>query len=157
VRGVLLFMREILFKLLDEIEPNELLKVSFRAGYGSIYLANKQSTLPLATEMTLLRERSSLEEAYREYDDYDYEYEDNFLDNHKIQLDNKNYLICEELLDIEYFDDYFSVTVSTPGGIDTIYHKYDDIITIRRNRKSGQDYLQKYNKLLYQYHKNNNK
>ena len=149
-------MREILFKLLDEIEPNELLTIKFREGYGSIHLANKESTLPLAIEMTLVREQNSLEEAYREFrEDLINKYEENFIENHKIQLDNKNYIIYEELLDIEYFDDYFSVTISNIDGIFTSYYKYDDIINIRRNRKSERSYLQKYNKLLYQYNKNN--
>jgi hypothetical protein len=44
-------MRELLFKLLDEIEPNEVLNVRVKGGYGTVFLANIASILPLAIDM----------------------------------------------------------------------------------------------------------
>ena len=52
-------MREILFKLLDEIEPNEILNVRVKGGYSTVFLANKASILPLAIDMRRTQSPSS--------------------------------------------------------------------------------------------------
>lgn len=152
-------MRDLLFKILDEIEPNEIIQVRMREGYGAVFLANKQSIPPLAIDMRPDRSPFyELEEAYRialEHDEIN-EYESSFINDHIIQLDNKNYIINEEILDIEYHDNYFNVTVANPDGITTNYYKYDDIIVIKRIREAARDYIYKYNQLNYQY-KNNSK
>ena len=47
----MIIIKDLLFKLLDEIEPNELLEVKIGKSYYSVYVANKKSVLPLATEI----------------------------------------------------------------------------------------------------------
>ena len=155
-------MRELLFKLLDEIEPNEVLNVRMKSGYCTVFLANKKSILPLAIDMRRIYSRTSgmdeLNTAYSEFTDFippsQLNYEKDYENNHKVIFNNIEYVIQEELLDIEYHDDYFAVTISCPQGIKTSYYKYDHIVAIERIRETATDYIIQYNKLNYQYKKN---
>jgi cation transport regulator ChaB len=156
-------MRDLLFKLLDEIEPNEVLNVRMKSGYGTVFLANKASILPLAIDMRRTQSHSSiiaeqLNMAYNDFADISsspqHQYEEEYTDNHKVVFNNVEYVIQEELLDIEYKDDYFAVTIGCPSGIKTSYYKYDSIVAIERIRETSVDYIVQYNKLNYQYKKN---
>ena len=74
-------IKTLLFKLLDEIEPNDLLELKFRS-YHSIFVANKKSILPLALEMRYDNvEETSLEQVYRDafVEDRISEYENDFV------------------------------------------------------------------------------
>ena len=149
-------------KLLDEIEPNEVLNVRMKSGYGTVFLANKASILPLALDMRRIHSHTSsmnaLNVAYSEFSDLmppsQLDYEKDYEDSHKVIFNNIEYMIQEELLDIEYHDDYFAVTISCPNGIKTSYYKYDSIVAIERIRETATDYIIQYNKLNYQYKKN---
>ena len=156
-------MRDLLFKLLDEIEPNEILNIKMKSGYSTVFLANKASILPLAIDMRRNQSPSSriaeqLNIAYSEFSDMvpvsQANYETDYYDNHKVIFNNVEYIIQEELLDIEYKDDYFAVTIGCPNGIKTSYYKYDSIVAIERIRETSCDYIVQYNKLNYQYKKN---
>ena len=152
-------MRDLLFKLLDEIEPNEVLNVRMKSGYGTVFLANKASILPLAIDMRRTQSHAEqLNIAYRELTEFStspqYQYEEEYAENHKVVFNNVEYVIQEELLDIEYKDDYFAVTIGCPSGIKTSYYKYDSIVAIERIRETSCDYIVQYNKLNYQYKKN---
>ena len=157
-------MRDLLFKLLDEIEPNEVLNVKTKSGYGTVFLANKASILPLAIDMRRTQSPSSriaeqLNMAYGEVladlsSSPQHQYEEEYAENHKVIFNNIEYVIQEELLDIEYKDDYFAVTIGCPSGIKTSYYKYDSIVAIERIRETSCDYIVQYNKLNYQYKKN---
>ena len=148
----MIIIKNLLFKLLDEIEPNELLEVKVGRAYHNIYVANVKSILPLATEIRYIdNDHSAIENAYMAF--YDQrklsEYELQYEKDHLIQLDDKEYLILEEIIDIEYKDNYFSVTSYNTHEISTVYCKYDDITAIRRVHESYNPILKKYNKLNY--------
>ena len=148
----MIIIKELLFKLLDEIEPNELLEVKVGRSYHNIYVANVKSVLPLATEIRYIdNDRSAIENAYRAfYDDRKpSQYESQYEKDHLVQLDDKEFLILEEIMDIEYKDNYFSVTSNNTHEVSTIYCKYEDITAIKRVHDSYNPIINKYNKLNY--------
>ena len=68
----MILIKKLLFKLLDEIEPNDLLEVRMDKQYMNLLLANKKSILPLAIEMRPCRDNDEdLEEVYRQAFYYD--------------------------------------------------------------------------------------
>lgn len=151
-------IKTLLFKLLDEIEPNDLLELKFRS-YHSIFVANKKSILPLALEMRYDNiEETSLEQVYRDafVEDRISKYENEFVMDHVVLLNEKKYIITEELIDIEYFDDYFAVTVATPHDTSTNYYKYTDIATIKVRHSTSNSIIKEYNSLNYKFRSNKN-
>jgi hypothetical protein len=154
----LIKIKTLLFKLLDEIEPNDLLELKFRS-YHSIFVANKKSILPLALEMRYDNiEERSLEQVYRDafIEDRISEYENEFIMDHIVLLNEKKYIITEELIDIEYFDDYFAVTIASPNETSTNYYKYSDIVTIKVKHSNSNSIVKEYNSLNYKFRSNKN-
>lgn len=153
----MIIIKELLFKLLDEIEPNDLLEVRMDKQYLNLYLANKKSILPLAMEMRICRdEGENLEEIYRNtffYDDVS-EYEKQYILEHTILLDERKYVVTEELLDIIYADDYFAITTANPSGVSTNYFQYSDISSIKVAHESSNSAVKKYNTLNYKFKSN---
>ena len=148
----MIIIKDLLFKLLDEIEPNELLEVKIGRSYHNVYVANVKSILPLATEIRYIdNDRSAIENAYMSfYDQRDQsQFELQYEKDHTIQFDDKEFIILEEIIDIEYKDDYFSITSYNTHEISTIYCKYEDITAIKRIHESYNPILDKYNKLNY--------
>ena len=103
-------MRDLLFKLLDEIEPNEVLNVRVKGEYGTVFLANKASILPLAIDMRRTQSPSSriaeqLNMAYSEFaadisSSPQHQYEEEYTDNHKVVFNNVEYIILRNSLNI---------------------------------------------------------
>ncbi len=152
-------IKDLLFKLLDEIEPNELLELKIFQSYGTVFVANKRSILPLATEMRYEpRSEESLEMIYRRAfsENIINEYEKNYVETHKVLINEKDYIIIEELIDVQYFDEYFLTTVSTPEGVFTNYYSYTDITSIRIVHKGMNSIVREFNTLNYKYKTNKN-
>lgn len=146
----MIIIKELLFELLDKVEPNDLLEIRIDRQYNNVYIANKQSVYPLAIEMqnypSDMDER--LETAYRrEFFIDDLPYTTKFLMDHTIILNEKKYIISEELVDVQYFDDYFSVTTSNQTGISTTYFKYSSIKSIKIRHEDAYSVVKEYNSL----------
>ena len=153
----MILIKELLFKLLDEIEPNDLLEVRMDKQYMNLFLANKKSILPLAIEMRLCHDNDEdLEEVYRQAFYYDEvsEYEKQYILEHTILLNERRYVVVEELIDIQYADDYFAVTTANPNGISTNYFQYSNISSIKVRHESNDSAVKKYNVLNYKFKSN---
>ena len=102
-------IKELLFKLLDELEPNQTLDVKVDCFYG--VLANKNSILPLAIERreAFTEEEDDMQRAYRDAFNLRTRtaYEEKFIADHTIVFNDKRYIIYQELLDMQFYDDYF--------------------------------------------------
>lgn len=146
----MIIIKKILFKLLDEIEPNELLEIKIGNSYPGVYVANNKSIMPLAYEMKRIHARTDIEFAYRDfYQDRERStYEIQYEKDHMVQLDGKDYMIVGEILDIEYKDDYFCVTMANPYEIATHYYLYNEISAIKKVHESPESTI-KYNKINY--------
>lgn len=123
----------------------------------NLFLANKKSILPLAIEMRVCRDNDEdLEEVYRQafyYDDVN-EYEKQYILEHTILLNEQRYVVVEELIDIQYTDDYFAVTTANPSGISTNYFQYSNISSIKVRHESNDSAVKKYNALNYKFKSN---
>ena len=153
----MILIKELLFKLLDEIEPNDLLEVRMDKQYMNLFLANKKSILPLAIEMRACRDDDEdLEEVYRQaflYDDIN-EYEEQYILEHTILLNEQRYVVVEELIDIQYADNYFAITTANPHGITTNYFQYSNISSIKVAHESKNSAVKEYNALNYKFKSN---
>ena len=153
----MILIKELLFKLLDEIEPNDLLEVRMDKQYMNLFLANKKSILPLAIEMRLCRDNDEdLEEVYRQtfyYDEIN-EYEKQYILEHTILLNEQRYVVVEELIDIQYTDDYFAVTTANLSGVSTNYFQYSNISSIKVRHELNDSAVKKYNALNYKFKSN---
>lgn len=146
----MIIIKKLLFELLDKVEPNDLLEIRIDRQYNNVYIANKQSVYPLAIEMQNypndMDER--LETVYRrEFFIDDLPYTTKFLMDHTIILNEKKYIVSEELVDVQYFDDYFSVTTSNQTGISTTYFKYSSIKSIKIRHEDAYSVVKEYNSL----------
>lgn len=153
----MILIKELLFKLLDEIEPNDLLEVRMDKQYMNLLLANKKSILPLAIEMRPCRDNDEdLEEVYRQTFCYDEisEYEERYISEHTILLNEQRYVVVEELIDIEYADNYFAITTANPSGISTNYFQYSNISSIKVRHEPDNSAVKKYNALNYKFKSN---
>lgn len=155
----MIIIKELLFQLLDELEPNELLQLKFSHDYHTVFVTPKESILPLATEMRRNHnEDANLVQVYREAffnNDID-EYEFKYIENHTVHLNDKEFVITEELIDLEYKDDYFMIKIANSEGIYTEYYKYNDIMAIKKVNESSRSYLMEYNALNYKFKTNKN-
>ncbi len=151
----MIIIKQLLFQLLDEIQPNELLQIKF-SHYNSVFLANKQSIFPLATEMRIqFPEDVDMVRAYRTaFHTEDSAREAKYIENHTVHLNDNEFVITEELLDVQYEDNYFVITISNTDGIYTEYFKYDHIVAIKKTNESHRAYLRDYNMLNYKYQSN---
>jgi hypothetical protein len=149
-------IKELLFKLLDELEPNQTLDVKVDCFY--VVLANKNSILPLAIEMreAFTEEEDDMHRAYRDAFNLRTRtaYEEKFIADHTIVFNDKRYIIYQELLDMQFYDDYFSVTIATPEDTYTIYHKYNDINVIKVPHEKSKTIVDDYNALNYKFKSN---
>lgn len=149
-------IKELLFKLLDELEPNQTLDV--KVDYSYIVLANKDSILPLAIDMreSLTEEEDDMRRAYRDAFDLRTRtaYEEKFIADHTIVFNDKRYVIHQELLDMQFYDDYFSVTIATTENTYTLYHKYNDIDVIKVSHEKSNTIVDDYNALNYKFKSN---
>jgi hypothetical protein len=155
----LIIIKELLFQLLDELEPNELLQLKFSHNYHTVFVTPRESILPLATEMRRnYNEDTDLVQSYREayFNNEIDEYEVKFIENHTIHLNDKEFTITEELIDLEYKDDYFMIKIANSEGIYTEYYKYNDIMAIKKVNESSRSYLMEYNALNYKFKTNKN-
>ena len=154
---VFMTKKELLFKILDELEPNQIVGVSFTGqNYCSIHLCNKKSLMPVVTGLDRI---SPYENEYRDFyrpvptSDYDDE-ANNRPPYINVELDGIEYRIIEEIRDIQFKEDYVIVTFWNPDGEQTYYHFYEDIITFRTYNKINDTPLIKLNKLNYLYKTN---
>jgi hypothetical protein len=145
-------IKEILFQLLDEIEPYELLYLFNNKSYCPRVVCSNKSLLPIATE---IRKASTFPEedelAYlREFTS---EEEQNNIINYKndntVLINNEKYLITEKILYIKYYDSYYEIVVQDQESTYTVYETYDSIQNIKRvNISNGK--LLDYNKMIYE-------
>ena len=148
-------IKELLFKLLDELEPNQILDI--KVDYSYIVLANKNSILPLAIEMReALTEEDDMRRAYRDAFNLRAQttYEEKFIADHTIVFNDKRYVIYQELLDMQFHDEYFSVTIADPDGTHTTYYKYSDINVIKISHEKSRTIVDDYNTLNYKFKSN---
>ena len=137
-------IKELLFELLEKIRPNELLRINIGASYDSIVICNKESLFPLASELKTI-------------DSYDREFfrenpyvNNDYVDSHTIEMNDVSYLICEEILYVEFCDKHFVIITTNPERTQETYVNYDSIRTITRFNNKMNDILNEYNALNYQ-------
>ena len=145
-------IKELLFQLLDEIEPYELLYLFNNKSYCPRAVCSNKSILPIAIEirkansftdedeLTYLREFASKDE------------QDNIIrykNDNTILIDDEKYLVTEKILYIKYYDNYYEIVIQDQESTYTVYETYDSIQNIKRvNISNGK--LLDYNKMIYE-------
>ena len=142
-------MKKILFEILNDIEPYQVITVSIHHDYWT--LCREDAIFPLAT--CIKRSDSPFntgnifrsfinEETASHYENYDL--------NHTIEYNEKKILIEKEILDIKYTNEYIKLTTQNQDGINTNYINYNSIDFIKIKNVIADDLLEEYNKLQYE-------
>lgn len=142
-------MKDILFDVLNKIEPYKIIKLNI--GNNEIYVCREDSCFPMA--IRFLDYEPEMEHANYFYS-YNEEYSLEYVKTHKITLDNTDFLIESEILNVEYYDKYFYVTLNSVGGISTHYIPYDSVSYISiydtYAMASSSKLVVNYNKIQYE-------
>ena len=145
-------MKELLFSILNDLEVYDLLDIRL-INAENVYLSKESPISPLAIRINIARENEF--EPAHEYDPTGYHSMiDEFVENHTITLDNENYIIERELIDVIYYNDYIYVKENYFGDISERYIPYTSIISLMKcNRHyfsaDNSCLTKKYNKLQY--------
>lgn len=145
-------IKEILFQLLDEIEPYELLYLFNNKSYCPRVVCSNKSILPIAIEIRKASNFPEEEElAYlREFTSK--EEQDNIMkykNDNTVLIDDEKYLVTEKILYIKYYDNYYEIVIQDQESTYTVYETYDSIQNIKRvNMSNGK--LLDYNKMIYE-------
>jgi hypothetical protein len=143
-------MKELLFSVLNDLEVYELLEVRL-INSEVMYIPKESPTLPLAIRMNIARG----EEPMPEYDPTNYTSTVNeFLENHTITIDNENFIIEKELIDVVYYNDYIYTKENYFGDIIEHYVPYTSIKSLTKCDRlyfsaDNSCLVKKYNKLQY--------
>jgi hypothetical protein len=145
-------IKQVLLELVNKIQPYELLEIRLTNCHTDIMVTSPDAIYPMAIHIKP-KQFSTIWEAYRsavgilsEEDEKELLYEE----NQSIEFNNKQYVICSELLSVEYFEDYFKIKVKDCEGTSTYYLSYKDICYIRRYDKDTSNLVYNYNKMLYE-------
>lgn len=145
-------MKDILFDVLNKIEPYKIIKLNI--GNNEIYVCREDSYFPMA--IRFLDYESEMEQTNYFYS-YNEEHSLEYVKTHKITLDDTDFLIESEILNVEYYDKYFYVALNTVGGISTHYIPYDSVSYISiydtYAMASGSKLVVNYNKIQYELNK----
>ncbi len=142
-------MKEVLFDLLEKIEPYNLIKLSI--GNNEMYVCRDNAYFPMAVRFLEYEPEMSRS-------NYFYTYEPNdvtgYVDSHKITLDNNDYLIETELTTVEYYDDHIYIELNGIVGTSKYYVSYDSInymsISSSNTMAASSRLVMQYNKLQYE-------
>ena len=99
-------MKKVLFDLLNNIEPYQVIKLAI--GNNEIYICRDDALFPIAVrfiEYDPEMEQSNYFYSYDISDSIDY------VKTHKIILNDSEYLIETEIVDVKYYDNYFYVVL----------------------------------------------
>ena len=156
---MIIILKETLFEILEELAPNEIISIYLPCG-SHINLVRPDSVFPVATsivEKVMSDNFDSLRSAYNSFVPSvfnDNKYETEYELNHTIKYNNRDYIITEEIINIEYFDSYIKVGESDPTGIFYKYVPYDKIDSICYTEKRANNTLKEYNSIIYMMAKN---
>lgn len=148
--------KELLFKILDELEPNQIAGVAFKGqDYCRVQLCNEKSLMPVVTGLDRISPyENEYRDFYRPVPTPDSNDEINDRPYTTVELDGIEYRIIEEIRDIQFKEDYFIITLWNPDGEQTHYYFYEDITNFRTYNKINDRPLIKLNKLNYLYKTN---
>ena len=145
-------MKDILFDVLNKIEPYKIIKLNI--GNNEIYVCREDSCFPMA--IRFLDYDPEMEHTNYFYS-YNEEHSLGYVKTHKITLDDTDFLIESEILNVEYYDKYFYVTLNSVGGISTHYIPYDSVSYISiydtYAMASSSKLVVNYNKIQYELNK----
>lgn len=139
-------IKELLFKILDTIEVYECVRISILN--NDLYISRKDAHFPLALRFIHWEPEMDANYFYNE----DSEYVEQYLKTHKVTVNNTDYVIEQELLDVKYYDDYIYMATRSIAGTCENYISYDSIDVISKiNVKSpifqcSSEVIKEYNK-----------
>lgn len=144
-------MKKVLFDILNEIQPYELITVCINHDYWT--LCRQDAIFPLAIDLKRIDSSFTIniQDRYL-FNGLDEEIANNIIQyesDHTIEYDNKKFVIEREILSIEYEDDYIKLSVQSEDGILTNYINYNSIDYIRLKTSAADNLLEKYNELQY--------
>ena len=147
-------MKKVLFDLLNNIEPYQVIKLAI--GNNEIYICRDDALFPIAVrfiEYDPEMEQSNYFYSYDISDSIDY------VKTHKIILNDSEYLIETEIVDVKYYDNYFYVVLGCVGGISTHYIPYSSISYMSIYNSNSMSVCSRqvinYNKIQYELYKGN--
>ena len=148
-------MKELLFNLLEEIKPNELVYISTSTGSRTV-ICREDSCFPVATSMHFISGLENLSANYlSEYmDPISQKSVIDYKTKHTIELDGRKYLIDNEILNMKYHDNFMEITEENESHMITRYIFYNTITEIYIV-KEGNEILKQYNEMNYSLLKNN--
>ena len=148
-------MKQLLFNLLNTVEPYQVIKLAI--GNNEIYVCREDALFPVAVRFIDYEPEMEQSNYF-----YSYEIENSFayVSSHKVMLNNNEYLIDTEIVDVKYYDDYFYVVLGCVGGTSTHYIPYSSISYISIYDSNTMATCSKlvinYNKIQYELNKGGN-
>ena len=118
-------MKDILFDVLNKIEPYKIIKLNI--GNNEIYVCREDSYFPMA--IRFLDYESEMEQTNYFYS-YNEEHSLEYVKTHKITLDDTDFLIESEILNVEYYDKYYD-SIIIP---DCLYRAHPKAAITLKNR-----------------------
>ena len=145
-------MKELLFEILDNLEPYMTIKVGVHN--NEFYICRTDSYFPLAIRFL---EYDPTMETENYFFSYEQEHNKDYVKTHKVNLHDMDYLIETEIIDVQYHDNYFHVTYNCVGGKSDYFIPYDSISFIGHTGlntiSAGSTLTIEYNKIQYELYK----
>lgn len=142
-------MKELIFKLLSELQPYEYLVGVSR--YTEFILIREDSIFPYVMRMTRIDRRD-----YARPVSDDTHREDNWYSDKRIQFNGQDFIIDVEINNIKYEDDYIVVTRNSCYEPCMLYIPYTEFSFIKKNTDTNDEILN-YNKFQWELNHLNNK
>ena len=147
-------MKKVLFDLLNDIEPYQVIKLAI--GNNEIYVCRDDALFPMAVRF--IEYEPEMEQSNYFYS-YDISDSIDYVKTHKIMLNDSEYLIETEIVDVKYYDNYFYVVLGCVGGTSTHYIPYSSISYMSIYNSNSISVCSKpvisYNKIQYELYKGN--
>ena len=145
-------MKDLLFKILNNLEPYMTIKVGVHN--NEFYICRTDSYFPLA--IRFLEYEPEMERS-NYFFSYEQESNNEYVKSHKVNLHDRDYLIETEILDVQYHDSYFCVTYNCVGGKSEYFIPYESICFISHSDlntiSSGSSLTIEYNQIQYELNK----
>lgn len=145
-------MKELLFEILDNLEPYKTIKIG--VNNNEFYICRTDSCFPLA--IRFLEYEPEMERSNYFYS-YDQDCNNEYVKSHKVNLYDRDYLIETEIINMQYYDNYFCVTYNCVGGKSDYFIPYESISFISHNNlntiSAGSTLTIEYNKIQYELNK----
>lgn len=146
------YIKSIIFNILEKIELYEIINVSINN--NNLPLCKKNALLPLACRLIDYDPDTAPNYFYTE----DEEYAMDYINSHRVILDNKEYIIESELSEIDYCDKYIHLKVMSMIGVQEYYIPYESInyihaMNLECRSNHAIHYAMKYNKIQYELYK----